>query len=251
MLNLEELTLSIIVGNRTTFIDGTCIYNEILVYMPRLNKFNFCICTNMAIHHLIHRLSKDDIQRTFTNIIFEQVECIVNYSYTGAICHVFSLPFMFNYLNYIGNTFPTIIFTYVRSLQVEDNVPFEHEFFIRIAWSFPLLEQLSIINLERQSSIPKKLNCDNNQLYSIVKYPYLISLYIYTVHKDYVEQFLNDTKTHLPRLTKLTIRYDKLQIVTENFTRDSTRLNCINVNELNIIETIVHSKDFYVYFPLL
>ncbi|CAF1515009.1 unnamed protein product [Rotaria sordida] len=253
MLNLEELTLYFTVANRTTFIDGTSIYNEILVYMPRLNKFNFGICTDIIIiNNLIHRLSKDDIQQTFTNIIFQQVECIVTYSCRRGKCYVFSLPFMFNDLDYIGNRFPTIIFTYVRSLKLEDEVPFEHEFFIRIAWSFPLLEKLSIMNLKRQSSIAKKLNCDDNQLYSIVKFPYLTSIFFCDVHNDYVEQFLNDTKTHLPCLTKLTIVCNQLQLVTENFTRDRTRLNCINVKQLlNLGEPIVHSEDFYVYFPLL
>jgi hypothetical protein len=73
-----------------------------------------------------------------------------------------------------------------------------------------------------------------------------------TVHIDYVEQFLNETKTHLPRLTKLTVNYNHLTIVTENFTRDTTRLNCITVKELYVGEAIVeHSKDSYVYFPLL
>ena len=79
MSNLEELTLYIIIDNRTTFIDGTHIYNEILVHMPRLHIFNFYICTKTKIDHLVHHLSKDDIQRTFTNIKYQQVDCIVNY----------------------------------------------------------------------------------------------------------------------------------------------------------------------------
>ncbi|CAF1384168.1 unnamed protein product, partial [Rotaria sordida] len=40
--------------------------------------------------------------------------------------------------------------------------------------------------------------------------PYLISLRLNAVHNDYIEQFLNDTKTHLPCLTNLTIVYDQL-----------------------------------------
>ena len=109
-----------------------------------------------------------------------------------------------------------------------------------------------LLILNHNHQILNKLNSNDNQLYSIVEYPYLISLHLESVHIDYVEQFLNETKTHLPRLTKLTVNYDHLTIVTENFTRDTTRLNCIKVKELNYHErTIVHSKDFYVYFPLL
>ncbi|CAF1083985.1 unnamed protein product [Rotaria sp. Silwood1] len=87
-------------------------------------------------------------------------------------------------------------------LEVQDEIPFEYEFFIPIAWSFPLLKYLSILNLSSQSSISKKFDCNDNQLYSIVKYPYLISLNLYSAHNDYVEQFLNDRKTYLSHLDK-------------------------------------------------
>ncbi|CAF1500552.1 unnamed protein product [Rotaria sordida] len=150
MSNLEELTLHITIENRTAFIDGTHIYNEILVHMPRLGTFYFCISTDTHMDRLVRHLSRDDIQGTFTNIIFKQVDCIINYRYRSAICHVFSLPFIFDSLEYIGNKFPTIIFKYVKILAVHDEVPFKHEFFIRIAWSFPLLKQLSVINLNPQ-----------------------------------------------------------------------------------------------------
>ncbi|CAF2819780.1 unnamed protein product [Rotaria sp. Silwood2] len=59
MPNLEELTLYITIKNRTTFIDGSDIYNEILVHMPRLHVFNFCICTNTKMNLLVHHLSKE------------------------------------------------------------------------------------------------------------------------------------------------------------------------------------------------
>jgi hypothetical protein len=252
MSNLEELTLHINIHNRTSFIDGTHIYNEILVYVPRLHTFNFSICTKTKIDNLICHLSKDDIQRTFTNIKYQRVDCILSYEYRHVGCHVFSLPFIFEDLGCIGNTFPNIIFSHVKRLVVCDQVSFKHEFFNRIAWSFPLLRQLSVGNINPQSSILDEQNSNDNQLYSIVKYPYLISLHLASAHIDYVEQFLNETKTHLPRLTELAVNADSLTIVTENFTRDTTRLNCINVKELNTYHgRVKHSKDFHVYFPLL
>ncbi|CAF1244678.1 unnamed protein product [Rotaria sordida] len=252
MPNLEELTLNIINSKRITFVDGTQINNEILIHMPRLYKFIFNINTRTKPNDLVHYLSNDDIQRTFTNIGYEQVCCIVNYVNIGiGICHVFSLPFMFDYLEYIGNKFPPIDFSHVVSLGVYDSVPFEHEFFIRIGRFFPFLKELRVINFESQSHISSELNFHDNQLHSIVEYSHLISLILMTVHIDYVEQFLNDRKTHLPRLTTLTVDYDQLTIVTENFTRDITRLNCTKIKELTIEESREHSKDFYVYFPLL
>ncbi|CAM4986823.1 unnamed protein product, partial [Rotaria socialis] len=101
------------------------------------------------------------------------------------------------------------------------------------------------------SQMSNNWNSKDNQLYSIVEYPYLISLCILVSHIDYVEQFLNETKTHLPHLTKLRVDYDQLAVVTNNFTRDTTRLNCAKVKQLIIEKTLVHSKDFNVYFPLL
>jgi len=92
---------------------------------------------------------------------------------------------------------------------------------------------------------------DNSQSYSVVEYPHLTSLDITYVHIDYVEQFLHESKTHLPHLTELHINYDQLQTVTDNFTRDATRLLCSQVKRLIIEEKIVYPKDFYLYFPLL
>ncbi|CAF4440375.1 unnamed protein product [Rotaria sp. Silwood2] len=160
---------------------------------------------------------------------------------------------MFDVLDYIGNTFPNIIFDLVRSLSVQDGVPFEHEFFSRIAWSFPLLKELIVFNHTSQLPISNKLNSNDNQLYStIIEYPCLTSLCLEFAHVDYVDQFLNDTKTHLPHLTKLTVSYNKLRSITKDFTNDRTRRNCKNVKRLNTDnEMRLHSKDIYAYFPLL
>ncbi|CAF4966095.1 unnamed protein product [Rotaria sp. Silwood1] len=252
MSNLEELTLYLTIDSRTAFIDGTHIYNEILSHVPQLHIFNFCICTEIKMDDLVHHLSKDDIQETFPNTIYQKVDCMVQYGDYHRVCHVSSVPFMFDYLGYIGNTFPSIIFSHIKRLTVDDRVAFEHEFFNRIAWSFPLLEHLCVINFMSPSQISKQLNSNDNQLNSIVKYPHLIWLCIESAHIDYVEQFLNETKTHLPSLTKLTVFYGHLYVVTENFTRYITRRNCMKVNELDIDnEKIERSKDFNAYFPLL
>ncbi|CAF3777771.1 unnamed protein product [Rotaria socialis] len=86
--------------------------------------------------------------------------------------------------------------------------------------------ELPIINFTSQSQIS-----NDNRLNSIVEYPYLISLYLGKSHIDYMEQFLNETKTHLTRLTELIVDYDQLTVVTDSFTRDATRLNCANVKK--------------------
>jgi hypothetical protein len=251
MSNLEELTLDIINDDHKTFLDGIHLNNQILVHMPRLSKFTFHICTKIELHHLVNYLSIDDILRTFTNTRYQQVRCILNYTASRAIYHVFSSPYMFDHLEYIGNIFLPIVFTHVRQLSVHDKVPFQHEFFVRIARFFPLLKEFRVLNFGSQEVVSDKQNSTDNELYSIVEYPYLISLSLFLSHIDYVEQFLNETKTHLPCLTKLHVDYDQLTIVTENFTRNLTRINCAKVKQLCIRSMIVHSKDFYVYFPLL
>ncbi len=251
MRKLEELTLNIINDERTTFIDGTQINDKILVHMPCLRKFTFHISVEVELHHLTHYSSNEDIQRTFINIGYQQVCCILNYKINSVTCHVFSLPFAFYYLEDIGNTFPPIDFSRVRELEVYDEIPFKHEFFIRITCFFPLLKKLHVINFQPQSQMRDNLVSNNNELYSIVEYPNLISLCLRCSPIDYVEQFLNETKTHLPHLTKLRVGYNELRFVTKNFTRDATRRNCAQVKQLIIDKTIVHSKDFYNYFPLL
>jgi hypothetical protein len=112
---------------------------------------------------------------------------------------------------------------FLAMLQISQYAMWFHSnmnFFLRIARCFPLLQVLDVLNCESQSQI------SNNQLYSIVEYSHLILLRLSVAHTDYVEQFLNKTKTHLPRLTKLAVYYDQLRNVTKNFTRDITRLNC-------------------------
>jgi hypothetical protein len=246
MSNLEELSLHLTINDRTEFIDGNDIKNEILVYMPRLDRFNYSISTKIRFNYSMNHLRKD-IQGTFSPTIYKQAaHCIINNGYSTGTCHVFSFPFMFDQLTDVGNTFPSIVFNHVRILTVHDSIPFQDEFFLRLSYSFPLLEQLCVINLKPQSSLS-----DQSNVNVYVKYPHLTFLSLRDVHIDYLEQFLNDTKTSLPCLTQLTADYNYLRIVTENFTRDRTRASCANVIKLNINEINVHSQDFHLYFPLL
>ncbi len=139
MSYLKELTLYLVIENRNRFIDGTHLQNEILVYMPQLHSFTFYISTYTNTFDLVHHLSSEDIQQTFTNIGREDVVSIVkNSSRERIVCSIFSLPFSFDRLEDIGNIFPNTVFSYVTDLLVRDGVPFKHEFFIRLARAFPL-----------------------------------------------------------------------------------------------------------------
>ncbi|CAF3804479.1 unnamed protein product [Rotaria sp. Silwood1] len=253
MSNIEQLNLLLIFENQTTFINGKHIYDEIIVHMSRLRIFNFCFCTFMLLCQSIDHLSKDDILETFSNNIYQQVDCMIRYRDTAIKYHVFSLPFMFDYLPFIDNKFLNIIFNHVIRLEVDDGIPFEHEFFMRISLSFPSLKLLRVLNLKPQTSISSNLSSNDNQLHStIIEFPYLTSLNLLSAHDDYVDQFLNDKKARLPCLTKLAVSDDKLRIVTKEFTNERTRLNCMKVKQLNLgHHRNIDSEDFRVYFPLL
>ncbi|CAF1544012.1 unnamed protein product, partial [Rotaria sordida] len=234
MSYLEKLTLYLPIKGRNRVIDGTYVQHDILDYMPQLHSFTFYICTYVETIDLSYKLSSEDIQQTLTNIGQEHVTSMVNYIQGGiAACSIFSLPFEFDYLKDLGNKFPNILFSYVTHLLVEDTNPFEHEFFMRIARSFPLLKCLRIFNIESQVLDGlMTFSSDNCQLHSIIEYPHLTTLDVQYAHGDYVEQFLNETKTFIPCLTKFLVSGDHLKAVTKDFRREETRRNCAKANDI-------------------
>ena len=68
--------------------------------MPRFYTFYFYISTKNDIgDDATHRISNYDIQRTFVSTDLYQATCILDYFDTFKIvCHVFSLPFIFDRL---------------------------------------------------------------------------------------------------------------------------------------------------------
>ncbi|CAF1451773.1 unnamed protein product [Rotaria sordida] len=253
MLNLEKLTLYLPIEDRNTVIDGTYVQHDILDYMPQLHSFTFYICTYVKTVDLSYKLSSEDIQQTLTNIGQQHVTSIVNYIQDEiAACSIFSLPFEFDYLKHLGNKFPNIVFSYVTFLLVEDTNPFKHEFFIRIGRSFPLLKYLRIFNSESQVLDGlMTFSFDNCQLHPIIEYFHLTRLDVRYAHRDYVEQFLNETKTFIPCLTVFEVDVDDLKAVTKRFTREETRRNCAKVERIETRGGLFYSEDVFLYFPSL
>ena len=253
MSNLEKLTLYLPIEGRNTVIDGTYLQHDILDYMPQLHSFTFYICTYVKTVDLSYKLSSEDIQQTLTNIGQQHVTSMVNYIQRGiAACSIFSLPYEFDYLKHLGNKFPSIVFSCVAFLLVEDINPFKHEFFIRIARSFPLLKCLRIFNRESQGLDGfMTFSSDNCQLHSIIEYLHLTRLDVRYAHRDYVEQFLNETKAFVPCLTELGVCIYNLKPVTKDFTREETRHNCAKVKKIFTTNTLIHSEDLCLYFPSL
>ena len=249
MSALEQLTMSLYVENRTSFIDGLHLNNEIQSRMPNLSTFIFNIHTNNVHFSEDDRPSSDNIRRTF--IQGTSFDCYVDYDWSGAgRCHIYSLPLPLTHFHGITNNFPGGQFIYVRTLCVIDTMcPFEHEFFQRISHSFPLLRSISVFNLLEQKRSEQCL--DDERVSSIVEYSHLTELDLEYAHSDYVEQFLVDTRISLPRLNVLRVQYEHLTMVTENFTNNAPRLNCAKVKRLITEVTMVHSKEVYSYFPSL
>jgi len=220
--------------------------------MPRLHTFTFYIASENVIADPTVHTSADDIERTFRNIKHRQVACIVDYFFPMKImCRAFSLPFKFHLLERITNNIPNIIFNSVTDLKLYDQHAFKHEFFVRVARAFPFLKNLSIWNWRPPFLRSHEFHLLDKDWCSIVEYHHLISLDMKETNTHYVEHFLNETKTHLPRLTKLKVDYQDLKMVTKNFTRDETRRNCAKVKQLNGQRSIVYPKKVYSYFPLL
>ena len=248
MRYLEDLTLYLCMKGGNKIIDATSVQNDILHYMPQLQSFTFYISTYADTRDLSSGLPRQDISIGYPNT-FSFVNHVSPYA---VVCSIFSLPFEFDYLADLGNVFPDVVFTKVTYLFVRDIDVFKHEFFVRIARSFPLLKHLCILNIESQLSADLLASSsDHLQSYSMIEYSYLESLDVSDSHKDYLEQFLNETKTYVPCLTELKVCGRALKTVTENFSREVTRRNCATIKRLIIDPPLDNVEGYSHYFPSL
>ncbi|CAM4834649.1 unnamed protein product [Rotaria magnacalcarata] len=251
MPNLEQLGLYVAIFV-DTFIDGNHLKKNIINRMSRLNQFKFYIRSFVYIRNQVNFPSTEDIQRTF--IDFQNNNNIISYvdyfsEANQSQCHIYSYPSFMPYYGNITNNFPGGLFKYVRVVSLFDEHPFEHEFFLRIQESFPFMEQLSVANYKSQNHKQSyKSNNDNRNL-CLIEYSLLGELVILNVHDDYIEQFLFNTKTYLQNNVLLHIKYESLQRVTHNFTREDTRINCAKINELKLYKTKCSNSSLQEYFP--
>jgi hypothetical protein len=241
MSNLEKLSLYFVYNER--IIDGDELKRNILNHMTRLNKFTFDICSIIRRANQINIPSNEDIQYTFRNFKNNQTISCVNYfpEANECHCHIYSYPYTLTYYNNITNNFPGGLFKCVRKVSLYDECPFEHEFFLQIAQSFPFMEKLTVHNRKSQKN--------DNQQWSTIECLHLTELDLVRTHENYVEEFLINSKTRLLNNVTLHITYESLQRVTHNFTRDATRINCSKIDYIVLYskpEFFQYSKD---YFP--
>ncbi|CAM4966216.1 unnamed protein product [Rotaria socialis] len=151
MSQLEKLTLSLVVKDRNSFIDGTQLHNDILYKMAHLHTFIFDITTRNVIFSQVLIPSSEDVRRTFIERGYH-IDCYIDYYSEGInLCHVYSLPFTMKRMYNVTNSFPGGLFMNVRKLSLSDLfIPFEHDFFVKISQGFPLVSQLALLNMWRQ-----------------------------------------------------------------------------------------------------
>ncbi|CAF4418073.1 unnamed protein product, partial [Rotaria sp. Silwood2] len=251
MSNLEELDLSLLVWTTKTFVDGNNLKINIINHMPLLNKFTFNIVTSTRFYNQINLPSNDYIQETFKDFENKQIISSVDYFQQNKYsqCHIYSYPYQLKDYDNITNNFPGGIFTLVRRVSLFDERPFEHEFFRRIAQSFPFMEKLTLINNKRQNIKQLGKSKNKNQDLSIIEYPYLIELDLSKAQKDYYEQFLFDTKTCLPNNVRVNMNYRLVKKVTRNFRRNTTRSNCAKMVLVCFLKESKFPEHLKDYFP--
>ncbi|CAF4078228.1 unnamed protein product [Rotaria sordida] len=251
-LTCDNGTLALYLVHNSTeiFIDGDNLTKNIINHLLRLNKFVF------NIRSIIYGLGqsclslKEQIDHTFINFINNKIISCVDYFRRMKIgqCHIYSYPYTMRHYRRITNNFLGGLFECVREITLFDECPFEHKFFIRIAQAFPYLKMLSVNNSEPQKYKQYRKSNDDNHNFSIVKYPHLTKLSLVCVHVDYVEQFLDNTKTFISNNISLDVDYCPLRKATHNFTRNKMRINCSKLIELRI-DKVINSERFTAYFP--
>jgi hypothetical protein len=166
-------------------------------------------------------------------------------------CHIYSSLYTIKFYKNLTNHFPGGLFKYVQKIFLFDERPFQHQFFIEIAQSFSFIKILSLTNQKPQQHKQSQKSIDeNNQEHFIIKYPYLTEINHFNVLEDYVQQFLDHTKTCLPENIQFLGAYQLVQRVTDHFTRETTPINCAKINNL-IPHVFQITEQLIIYFPLV
>ncbi|CAF1406868.1 unnamed protein product, partial [Rotaria sp. Silwood1] len=179
----------------STYIDGIQLYDQFLIYMTQLKKFTFNIKSEVYDMNVeVELQSNEDIQRSFIGRGYQKVASYVNTNVCSRYseCHIYSLPYDFEFYVYPQNSFQRGMFHKVRKLKMSDGIPFEHKLFKFIAQEFPFFKFLYICNDNRQD--------DKQDSSTLITFPYLTFLDLEKAHVDYAELFLLEKNMHLPCL---------------------------------------------------
>ncbi|CAF3888562.1 unnamed protein product [Rotaria sp. Silwood1] len=234
--------------SNSTFIDGIQLYDQLLIHMTQLKKFTFNIKTTAFKNKNNTRVelpSNEDIQHSFVGRGYQQVASYVHTKSSAwdGECHIYSLPYDFEYFVNLDNYFQGGMFHKLRELTICGRDPLEYKLFQIISHDFPFLDVLYISN--RYSIKDKQYSS------KLITFPYLIFLDLQYTHVDYLELFLLKKNTYLPHLLNLFMEYKSLTMITDNFTNNRTHFNFGKLKSLDVCESFVRPENFHEYFPLL
>ncbi|CAF5048092.1 unnamed protein product, partial [Rotaria socialis] len=100
MINLEELTVFLLImrTHSTTYLDGIQLHDQILIYIPRLNKFTFSINTGVINENVENDLpSSEGIQHSLIGKEYKQVGSWIHRRSEDnvGIPHIYTIPYEF------------------------------------------------------------------------------------------------------------------------------------------------------------
>ncbi|CAF1516548.1 unnamed protein product [Rotaria sordida] len=250
MINLEELGLYVKICDKNIFVDGHDLKKNIINKLLRLKKIQFYIRSTIGLNQ-INLPSNEDIQYTFEDFHDNHIISYIDYfsDTQQGRCHIYSYPYTLCEYYKITNNFPGGLFKCVSKISLYDERPFQHEFFLRIAQSFPFVKKLSLENMKPRNDKKSKNSEDDNQILPIIEYHHLTTLDLTEAHLDYIELFLLDTKMRLSNNVYLVVIYQALRRVTEKFTRNATRINGEKLHRLSLLGKYRIPKYVKEYFP--
>ena len=233
MSNLEVLDLTLTVSATRGLIDGTELMTNILDHLPRVNRFTFNIRSYLMQAPHVSMPTTEEVQKTFVALRNNNIVSYVDYQLylDTTCCLAYTTPYTMKFYEVVTNRFPGGLFPSVRRMLLCDGSAFEHDFFLRVSLSFPLVQCFRVQNSrpqQNQYSDP----VDDARTLPIIKWPHLINLGLVRAHADYVEQFLVDTRTLLPDTVHLNVCSETLQRVTHDYSRDAMRSNCARLREV-------------------
>ena len=226
MIHLKKLSLFLLIGCQRGFIDGNHLKANVLRYIPRLEDFAFNLRSILPLDvESVHFPSNEDIRWTLTELSQHPIVSSVDYFFNEheAHCHIYTSPYSLFEYEYLSNNSPDGLFVNVRYVELFDERPFEHSFFLRLAQSFPSMKTLTVNNEVAQRE--KQDQQSEDEGVPIVEYVSLRRINLLRVHDDYVEQFFFATRTLFSDDMQVRIGPNQLKRVTSDGTRDETRIN--------------------------
>ena len=254
MCQLEELRLRVTSDRAEDnwLLDGQLLHDEVVAHLPHLKQFQFSLFNYLDKLPVLAAIpSKNDVQRSFAENRFgsigSSVEC--HPVRNKGFYHVYSLPFAFEVFKCLSHGYNrSDDFSRVTTMIMYGYASFEHGLFANIAEDFPRLAYLAIHNM-----CPQKMKKHRGTIEPapLITFPRLERILLTDAHVDYVEQFLVDRITRLPRFHDLEVYFKDLVKLTDNFTSDAARHNCSQVNWFTSYESVARPASFYAYFPRL